>query len=356
MKKLLLVLLTAMVIGGCSGKNSGSVTDSAQQSNQSTQQDNNLQTDQTSNTEAANHTDPREENKQTSSAYISKDTSETPTVISLDESSGKIRLASSSKEQRKTSQARKAPAAQFLDTSKLPDTYSFADKTGKYLILYSNTTDTKMDRAIGDGGKVLTIKYVRKQDSNSKNDGREWAKNFDNMAGVIYQVVGGKAVPNDTYYLVNSKKVNVKAVLPVTNEIKAKVEPSVKMKLEKLKSLKLKNIWEIAHFGKGNKVYVAEFKKKGNKVTASIILKTASKLVTKDYVADYDPITTWRVDDGGEIVPESFSLLFSAVTKQGYLIGVKWAGAEGETTDLLNQTSTELKEIEQQTNGRYMVP
>ncbi|MNH90501.1 hypothetical protein D3C73_430430 [compost metagenome] len=78
-------------------------------------------------------------------------------------------------------------------------------------------------------------------------------------------------------------------------------------------------------------------------------------MVAKDYVADYDPNSTWRVDDGGEVTPDMFSFLFAASTKNGLLLGMEWAGPEGKNAFFLNQTDKALVELEIK-GGRYMSP
>ncbi|MNX23769.1 hypothetical protein D3C86_537770 [compost metagenome] len=244
---------------------------------------------------------------------------------------------------------------QLLDIAALTDTYSFADRTGKYLIAFTGRQDMNLNKAIGEGGKVLDVKFIKKQSRSDKDDGRQWANNFDNLEGLIFEVVGGQASPEQTYYLVNDRKMNIKAVIPVTSEVKSGVEDSVKQGIQKLKSLQIEKIWEIGHVGQGNQIYLAQFKKKGKKVTASIILKHGSQMVAKDYVADYDPNSTWRVDDGGEVTPDMFSFLFAASTKNGLLLGMEWAGPEGKNAFFLNQTDKALVELEIK-GGRYMSP
>ncbi|WP_433943135.1 hypothetical protein [Paenibacillus sp. SN-8-1] len=244
---------------------------------------------------------------------------------------------------------------QLLDPAALTDSYSFADRTGKYLISFTGNQNMNLNKAIGEGGKILDVKFIKKQSRSDKDDGRQWANNFDNLDGLIFEVVGGKASPNQTYYLVDDRKMNINAVIPVTSEVKSGVEDSVKQSIQKLKTLQIEKIWEIGHVGQDNQIYLVQFKKKGKKVTASIILKHGSQMVTKDYVADYDPNSTWRVDDGGEVTPDMFSFLFAASTKNGILLGMEWAGAEGKNAIFLNQTDKALVELEIK-GGRYMSP
>lgn len=250
--------------------------------------------------------------------------------------------------------AKPADQEQLLDTAALTDTYSFADLTGKYLIAFTGRQDMNLNKAIGEGGKVLDVKFIKKQSGSDKDDGRQWANNFDNLEGLIFEVVGGQASPDQTYYLVNDRKMNIKAVIPVTSEVKSGVEDSVKQGIQKMKSLQIEKIWEIGHVG-SDQIYLAQFKKKGKKVTASVILRHGSQMVTKDYVADYDPNSTWRVDDGGEVTPDMFSFLFAASTKNGLLLGMEWAGPEGKNAFFLNQTDKALVELEIK-GGRYMSP
>ncbi|MNN96108.1 hypothetical protein D3C81_2150390 [compost metagenome] len=72
-------------------------------------------------------------------------------------------------------------------------------------------------------------------------------------------------------------------------------------------------------------------------------------------MADYDPGSAWRVDDGGEVTPEMFSFLFAAHTSNGFLVGMEWAGAEGRNAFILSQTDKVVIELEAK-GARYMSP
>ncbi|USB31913.1 hypothetical protein [Paenibacillus sp. YPG26] len=252
-------------------------------------------------------------------------------------------------------QGQAADQKQLLDPAALGDTYSFADRTGKYLIAFTGNQDKSLNKAIGEGGKVLDVKYVRKQSGSEKDDGRQWAKNFGNLEGLVFEVVGGQAVPDQTYYLANDRKLNIHAVIPVISKVNPDVEDSVKQAIREMKAQSIEKIWEIGQIGQDNQIYLAQFEKKGKKATASIILKQGSQIVTRDYTADYDPNSTWRVDDGGTVTPEMFSFLFAAATERGILLGMEWAGAEGRNAFFLNQTEADLVELEIK-GGRYMSP
>lgn len=50
-----------------------------------------------------------------------------------------------------------------------------------------------------------------------------------------------------------------------------------------------------------------------------------------------DEYSVWRVDDGGEVMPEMFSILFAAETLNGPLLGLNWWGSEGVNTFFLKK-------------------
>jgi len=92
-------------------------------------------------------------------------------------------------------------------------------------------------------------------------------------------------------------------------------------------------------------VLIVVFEPEGDNVLMSIVLKEDSDLKFIDYPATYDGYSAWRVDDGGKIDPELFSILFTTPTKEGLLIVMGWAGAEGENTFFLLEKAGTLSKL-----------
>ncbi|MNC03441.1 hypothetical protein D3C75_508480 [compost metagenome] len=89
----------------------------------------------------------------------------------------------------------------------------------------------------------------------------------------------------------------------------------------------------------------------------SLVLEDKVGLTFMDYpaVIQGDEYSVWRVDDGGEVIPEMFSILFAAETAEGSLLGMEWWGAEGVNTFFLKKEGDVFKEMDIQ-YGRYTSP
>jgi hypothetical protein len=89
----------------------------------------------------------------------------------------------------------------------------------------------------------------------------------------------------------------------------------------------------------------------------SLVMQDKDVLNFMDYpaVIQGDEYSVWRVDDGGEVRPEMFSILFAAETSEGPLFGMNWWGAEGVNTFFLHKEGDSFKEMDIQ-YGRYTSP
>ncbi|MNU09795.1 hypothetical protein D3C72_2565730 [compost metagenome] len=61
------------------------------------------------------------------------------------------------------------------------------------------------------------------------------------------------------------------------------------------------------------------------------------------------------MDDGGKVMPEMFSFLWAVRTSEGFMLGVQWMGAEGESVTFLSREQNQFTELDV-TYGRYMSP
>jgi hypothetical protein len=67
-----------------------------------------------------------------------------------------------------------------------------------------------------------------------------------------------------------------------------------------------------------------------------------------DYPADFagPGADLWRADDGGEIHPEGFEIVFLMTRGSSYLMAVAWSGAEGMSLSLLTaEDASEFTEL-----------
>jgi hypothetical protein len=250
------------------------------------------------------------------------------------------------------------PVNNYTDIDALTNLFGFTNETAKYIILAGNLEEGQsigaINKAIGENGNILTIKYLRTQEKNEKDNGRLTAQNFDNLAGYIFEITQGTAKQNETYYLINDK-FNAKSILDSQKGNQAEIDAAAKEEIEKRKGRKVKSSWEIGVVGSEKTIYLILFERENDDMLASIVMKTPTKLVFKDYPAKYNESSTWRVDDGGSIYPDLFSILFASQTESGIVLGIKWAGAEGEVTNLFIENGDKFEDLNIGTS-RYTSP
>lgn len=258
------------------------------------------------------------------------------------------------------------PLAAFLDPAKLQPVFGFADETGSHILVTSQEDGSgkqmeSLNTAIGNGGQVLAVKFEKRQAGSENSNGRELANNFANLAGWVYTVEGGAAKPDDTYYLADSARFPPAALLelqpadPAAPQLAA--GDPVRKSIAAVKHREIQSAWKLADLAQNRELYLVQFTRQDKDMLFSLILNEDGKLSFMDYpaVIENDEYSVWRVDDGGEIRPEMFSLLFAAQSADGLLLGLNWWGAEGVNSFFLLQQGNAFKELEIQ-YGRYTSP
>lgn len=262
-------------------------------------------------------------------------------------------------------QASAEPQA-VLDPAKLAPVFGFADETGDSILITREDEgeDARMqslDTAIGNGGQVLEVKLEKWQTGSGDSNGRELANNIPNLSGYLFKVEGGKAEPDATYYLADSASLPKAALLEVHPADPAGPQLSASDPLrERISGLKKREIhaaWKLAALGGDSQLYLVQFAREGQSMLFSLILEQSGRLTFMDYPAEIqnNEYSVWRVDDGGEVTPEMFSVLFAAHTADGLLLGLNWWGAEGVNTFFLSQQGEIFKGLDIE-YGRYTSP
>lgn len=263
--------------------------------------------------------------------------------------------------------ATESPAlAAFLDPAKLQPVFGFADETGSHILVTSQEEGSgeqmeSLNTAIGNGGQVLAVKFVKRQAGSENSNGRELANNFANLAGFVYTVEGGAAKPDETYYLADSSSFPPAALVDLQPADQAAPQLAagdpVRKSIAAVKHREIQSAWKLADLALNRELYLVQFIREDKDMLFSLVLNEDGKLSFMDYpaVIENDEYSVWRVDDGGEMRPEMFSLLFAAQSADGLLLGLNWWGAEGVNSFFLLQQGNALKELEIQ-YGRYTSP
>ena len=245
--------------------------------------------------------------------------------------------------------------------------FGFADESGKKLItLESETIHTlanpeEFNTAIGNNGEVVRIKYVKRQEANSKDTYRQTSHNFNNMAGYIYEAQDGILVTDKSYLLSKDSVISEDALIKLksTRNPEAesgyyqKVDAETIGKIETIKDRKIIDSSLIAETEDNTKICMVVFERIDNDMLASIVYLKDDKVVFKDYPAEYDEVSTWRVDAGD--LPGLFGVQFLANSDEGLLLGLTWAGPEGENIFILKDTNGIFEETGLKAD-RYWAP
>lgn len=238
--------------------------------------------------------------------------------------------------------------------------FGYADETGRLLLVEPDPTmeavnPATITLAIGEGGQRLSVKHVGTQQRDDQDNGRQTANNLKHRAGELFEVEDGEAVPNATYLLLDGKALPQSAVLNVQPLTDQAAEQEKVQQIEAAKSRKVQQAWKLATIDEGQSLYLIQFEREQDSMLASLAIETNGQLMFMDYPATYDENSTWRVDDGGEVTPDMFSVLLAARTAEGMVIGIEWWGSEGQIVKFLSQRAGQITELEL-SSGRYMSP
>lgn len=254
-----------------------------------------------------------------------------------------------------------------LKLNQIENIFAFGDESGKRLITlgYENgvvlSNPEAFNLAIGNNGEIYHIKFVKQQQANSMDTLRQTIYNFDNMAGYIFEAVEGKFALNKTYLLAMDSKLNRNAFIQLisTRDMESKTTSykqagleTIK-KVEEIKNRKVTKSSLISKTVDNTQICLFVFERKEDDMLASIAYINEDKVIFRDYPAKYDELSTWRVDAGDE--PGLFEVLFLAKSDEGLLLGITWAGPEGENIFVLKEKEGVFEETDL-ISGRYWAP
>ncbi|SMC92130.1 hypothetical protein, partial [Papillibacter cinnamivorans] len=154
------------------------------------------------------------------------------------------------------------------------------------------------------------------------------------------------AKPNETYYLMDEKKLPTDALLRMTAGDASALDDFAVKQLEAKSGRPVAESWKLAEADGGIGVYLVLYEAKGNDLLASIAVRTPDETISKEYPAQLNGSSAWRVDDGGTLTAKLFNVLFAAKTDTDIYIGMEWIGAEGKNAFILQQNGDALEEAD----------
>lgn len=220
--------------------------------------------------------------------------------------------------------------------------FAYADSSGTHLLALDSVPDPlTIVGALCSKAMALQVRYDRKQTRHADDNGRHVASNFRNQRGDLFRVVKDKAPPDSTCYLSRDSALLANA-RPATMREPLDCSPVDVSRLATAKRRQVIHCWEIAAAPSRLRVLTVQFATIDSSALASLAFVGDGSLVFKDFPAVYrgSGESTWRVDDEGVFSPSGFDILFVAAMPYGYVMAITWAGAEGESSELLLSDST----------------
>jgi hypothetical protein len=228
--------------------------------------------------------------------------------------------------------AKSQPAA--LDTT---GGFAYVDSSGTQMLALDSLPDpSTVTGALCPGGTALRVRYDRKQARRPNDNGRQVAYNFGNQQGDVFRVLQDPAPPDGTCYLSPDSALLASASAVTTRE-PSNCSPLQSSRLAAAKKREVIHCWHIATAPAQLEVLAVQFATIDSSALASLVVVSDSSLFFKDFPAIHnaDEGSTWRVDDEGVFSPGAFDILFVASMPYGYVMAFTWAGAEGQSSELL---------------------
>jgi hypothetical protein len=212
--------------------------------------------------------------------------------------------------------------------------FAFPNSAGTQLLATSDLAQpASLHTALCNGGRRLKVELERRQNERA-NDGRQWAANFDKLAGAIFRIPEDKVDESAGCFLASDALLSSATVLPATPDSKhTACEAGLRSRIASSRSRQVSNCSTIATLAEGKRLILVEFERRGKDALAAIALVDGERMTFADYPAVFsgNGESLWRVDDGGRISPDDFRIVFLLQKGTGYTMGVEWLGAEGES-------------------------
>jgi hypothetical protein len=217
--------------------------------------------------------------------------------------------------------------------------FAFSNFGGTHLLAASALPQAEsVHQAFCTDGSRVPVRFDRQQIERA-NNGRQTPHNFDKLPGNVYAVLRGRIGRGQapvfmTCFIANAsllESATVLAVRPLAEPTECAKD--VRTRLAAARRRPVVRCWRIARLPGVPSLVLAEFARQGTDALASIVLLDRDRTIFADYPAKFEKegADLWRVDDGGVMTPEGFQVVFLLQRGSSYVLGLSWAGTEGES-------------------------
>jgi len=215
--------------------------------------------------------------------------------------------------------------------------FAFPNVGGTALIVLHDIPHAAELRTAICAGRSLSIRFVRRQTVTGARADRESPREFDRLAGTVFQVLGRGVHPEDTCFVAADSLLEDAELLPV----RALLRPSACTRTERrrfvaVRDRSIRACWSVAAVRPLGVIGVVEYVRVGRDALASLIVVTNERAIVIDFPATYrgEGEEMWRAGDGGELSPEGFSVPFIIRRGGTSFVAVDWGAEEGNSLSL----------------------
>ncbi len=208
------------------------------------------------------------------------------------------------------------------------------DDSRKQLILVDDEEHPSNVKALSyvwSNEKAYPFEFVKMQKESEDYNGRQTPENFNNIPGAVFQL-REKLSPGEAYaFLTNDNFHKTRKAVSVKKDLADANKSSVVAELKKSYQSPIKTIKLIATTLEKDSIFLAQLAPVADTLTVLLIAKshTNPPLFIQEFKAEYDEMSTWRVDDGGQFPMEDFDILNVFHYNNKIELVTSFPGAEG---------------------------
>ena len=215
--------------------------------------------------------------------------------------------------------------------------FAFPNLKGTELIVVHEIPNAAELRTAICGGRLISVRFVRRQTISDKATGWQSPQEFEHLAGAVFQVVGRSVPPEHTCFVAADSLLDNAALYPV----RALSRPTTcstaeRRRVATLRERAIRACWSIASMQQHGLVSIVEYVRVGTEGLASLIVVTNERAIAIDFPAKYrgEGEEMWRAGDGGEFSPDGFNVPFVVRRGSSYVIALDWGAEEGNSLQL----------------------
>ncbi len=235
--------------------------------------------------------------------------------------------------------------------------FGFFDRDGNRLITLGPVNanfELQQPQLIVTSNQLLTATYTKTQQKSATSTNRHTAVNFDRLAGNIL-AVNSPGPSNQSALLVETAFLNGRILPLLNNESDSSAATAEnRHRISELRQLVVTNSWPLLQTEDGTQLQLVLFEQLADQALASLVLFRPDRILCRDFPATYNPVSTWRVDDGGNIGPQQFRIIYLGSHQGLWEFAYEFIGAEGINLEFVRENQGALTAISRA--SRYMSP